>query len=89
MVIVHNTGTGSDDDSVVHKSVGGFYDNNNQYCYKRVEHPDVHVSHDRRTRGSSSLTRRPMSSHHHYHSASTATAAAVLGEDLDMSYEVC
>ena len=80
-----DAGTSSDDDdAVAHESVSGYYDNNNQYCYtvrEHVEYPDVSIGTG--ARGSSSLTRRPLSSHrHHYH------PAAALGEDMDMSYEV-
>ena len=80
-----DAGTSSDDDDdVAHASVSGYYDNNNQYCYtitEHVEYPDVRVGSG--ARGSSSLTRRPLSSHRrHYH------PAAALGEDMDMSYEV-
>lgn len=79
----YDAGTRSDDDDVVHESVSGYYDNNNQYRYRvreHVEHPDVHVGVG--TRASSSATRRPLSSHRHrYHHA------AELG-DMDMSYEV-
>ena len=92
LVMVCNVGTVSDDGDTVHDSVSGYYDNNNQYRYKTrdrehvAEHPYTRVDHWRGARGSSSLTRRPLPSHHRYHSAA---AAAVLEEEVDMSYEVC
>ena len=93
MVIVCNVGTRSDDGDTVHESVGGYYDNNNQYCYAIREHvaerPGFSVGHGSVARGSSSWTRRPLPSRHRYHSGATATTAAVMGEDMDMSYEVC
>ena len=71
------------DDDAIHESVGGYYDNNNQYHYRiqePEEYPDVRV--DFGSRGSSSSTRRPLSTHHHHYHPE-----AVLG-DVDMSDEV-
>ena len=71
-----------------HEDIEGYYDNNNQYRYSIREHvvepPDASTSYGSGARGTTSLTRRPLS-HYRYH---TATAPGFPGQEVDMSYEV-